>query len=83
MLLPEFTTAKSVFPLPSKSPAAMASGMVPEGVSFDPYARELSAFVTWNNATIDVPPPGAGLTTVTAAVIAVPRFGAGIVAISR
>ncbi|MBZ5564257.1 MAG: hypothetical protein LAP13_17770 [Acidobacteriia bacterium] len=47
-----------------------------------PKATEEVAVVTVKNATFDVPPPGAGLSTVTEGVLAVAISAAGTVAVN-
>ena len=68
-------------PSPLKSPTATERGPGPLGTEeAGPKATEEAGAVTMKNATFDVPPPGAGLTTVTDAVLTVAMCVAGTVA---
>src|ERR1700674_338283 len=81
--LPAFVTTKSNLPSPLKSAVFMESGSVP-AAKLDGALRETDAIglVITKKATLDVPPPGVGLTTVTEAVLALAMSDARTLAIS-
>src|SRR5882762_2592890 len=70
VLSPEVATARSSFPSPLKSPTIMFHGSVPPAPKSpdSPNPTEALATVISTKTTLDVPPPGLGLNTVTEAV---------------
>src|SRR5450755_766328 len=71
MLLAEFAIAKSCLPMPRKSPTATAIAVAFTEISLRAKNVPVLDLVTSNNTGTEVPPPGAGLVTVTTAVFAV------------
>ena len=71
LLLPPFTTARSILPLPLKSAVATEAEGPEPAASSDEMLQETEevGLVVSKYTAFEIPPPGAGFTTVTEALL--------------